>query len=279
MQDVPTGTLPTDTEYWMLSGAAGADGDVTTAAMNSAIDYAVGVLDTDLQGQIDAIETSIIPIERGGTGQSTVATSRNALGLGNTSGAVPIASGGTGETTVAAARSAFGLGNTSGAVPIANGGTGQTTAAGVRNTLGLGNTTGAVPIANGGTGQTTAAATRNALGLGNTTGAVPVANGGTGATSASSALSALGIRSGSFWTDSIGGDSYEDYDITFGTALSTVPFVAVSLMCASGAGSNYAKIGAAVLSGSTSTTGFTIRVFNDYASSLSPGIQWIAIGS
>lgn len=276
MQDVPTGTLPTDTEYWMLSGAAGADGDVTTAAMNSAIDYAVGVLDTDLQGQIDAIETSIIPIERGGTGQSTVATSRNALGLGNTSGAVPIANGGTGQTTVAAARNAFGLGNTSGAVPIANGGTGQTTAAGVRNTLGLGNTTGAVPVANGGTGQTTAAATRNALGLGNTTGAVPIANGGSNATNESDALTNFGIRRGSFWTNGVDGDSYGDFDVTFDTPLPSTPNVVASLLCTTGANYVYGKLGVAVISTSKSTTGFTLRVFNDNANPLSPGVEWIA---
>lgn len=74
VQDVPTGTLPTDTEYWMLSGQKGTDGDVTTSAMNDAIEYAVNTLDTDLQGQIDSLdtridvtETEITPIERGGT--------------------------------------------------------------------------------------------------------------------------------------------------------------------------------------------------------------------
>ncbi|MBQ6480520.1 MAG: hypothetical protein IJI45_05335 [Anaerolineaceae bacterium] len=78
---------------------------------------------------------SVIPIESGGTGQTTVAAARNALGLGNTSGAVPIANGGTGQTTVAAARNALGLGNTSGAVPIANGGTGASNAADARTNL------------------------------------------------------------------------------------------------------------------------------------------------
>ena len=77
-----------------------------------------------------------VAIKNGGTGATTVADARNALGLGNTSGAVPIANGGTGATTVEAARNALGLGNTSGAVPIANGGTGATSASAARSNLG-----------------------------------------------------------------------------------------------------------------------------------------------
>ena len=45
------------------------------------------------------VDLGIIPIAQGGTGATTVASARNALGLGNTSGAVPIANGGTGATT------------------------------------------------------------------------------------------------------------------------------------------------------------------------------------
>ena len=50
---------------------------------------------------------------------------------------LPIANGGTGATTAAAARNALGLGNTAGALPIANGGTGATTAAAARSNLGV----------------------------------------------------------------------------------------------------------------------------------------------
>lgn len=53
-----------------------------------------------------------LQISRGGTGATTVAGARNALGLGNTSGALPIANGGTGETTAAAARKALGAAQT-----------------------------------------------------------------------------------------------------------------------------------------------------------------------
>lgn len=49
---------------------------------------------------------------------------------------LPIANGGTGATTAAAARNALGLGNTAGALPIANGGTGATTAGGALAALG-----------------------------------------------------------------------------------------------------------------------------------------------
>lgn len=78
-----------------------------------------------------------LPIAQGGTGASTAAGARKALGLGNTSGAVPIANGGTGATTVAAARNALGLGNTAAQLPVANGGTGATTAPGARTMLGI----------------------------------------------------------------------------------------------------------------------------------------------
>ena len=43
-----------------------------------------------------------------------------------TAGTLPVARGGTGQTTLAAARNAMGLGNTTGALPVANGGTGAT---------------------------------------------------------------------------------------------------------------------------------------------------------
>lgn len=46
----------------------------------------------------------------------------------DTSAALPVANGGTGATTAAGARNALGLGNTAGALPVANGGTGATSA-------------------------------------------------------------------------------------------------------------------------------------------------------
>lgn len=50
---------------------------------------------------------------------------------------LPIAGGGTGQTTVAGVRYALGLGNTDGALPIANGGTGADNAEAARKNLGI----------------------------------------------------------------------------------------------------------------------------------------------
>ena len=45
----------------------------------------------------------------GGTGQSSLQAARNAMGLGNTTGALPVANGGTGATSASAARANLGL--------------------------------------------------------------------------------------------------------------------------------------------------------------------------
>lgn len=60
------------------------------------------------------------------------------LNWNNMSGTLPVSKGGTGQTTLALARNAMGLGNTTGALPIANGGTGANNATSARNNLGLG---------------------------------------------------------------------------------------------------------------------------------------------
>lgn len=53
----------------------------------------------------------------------------------DTSSALPVANGGTGATTAAGARNALGLGNTVDALPVANGGTGATSASGACQNL------------------------------------------------------------------------------------------------------------------------------------------------
>ncbi|GAA5137363.1 hypothetical protein GCM10023213_13930 [Prosthecobacter algae] len=185
---------PTFTGTVTIPSGASIAGYLTTAA---AVD-AYQPLDADLTDLADGTLTG-----------SKVGTGINAGNI--TTGALAITNGGTGSTTAANARAALGLAigtdvqaysaNTSllgssidlttevtGALPIANGGTGSTTALDARAALGLAigtdvqaysaNTsllgssidlttevTGALPIANGGTGSTTAAAARAALGL------------------------------------------------------------------------------------------------------------------
>lgn len=106
---------------------------------------ASGLLKGDGSGGVTANGT--VAVAQGGTGATTVAAARNALGLGNTSGAVPVANGGTGATTAAAARTNLGAAATShthaasditsGTLPITRGGTGATTASAARANLGV----------------------------------------------------------------------------------------------------------------------------------------------
>lgn len=146
-------------------------------------------------------QTDVIDIEHGGTGATTAAEARNALGLGNTSGPVPVANGGTGADTAEGARYALGITvenigaaasvhgheltsvNITGILPIGKGGTGATDAATARSRLGvtpsnIGAATtnhthdltspyisGTLPVTKGGTGATTAAEARTALGI------------------------------------------------------------------------------------------------------------------
>lgn len=167
--------------------------------------------DVELNAISDSLEC--LPVANGGTGATTIAGARNALGLGNTDGAIPIANGGTGATTVAGARNALGLGNTDGAIPIANGGTGATTAAAARTNLGINATNlGYVPATGGTfTGDVTIRdvfyATNTGVEMSNAdifllgasgftaSTVVPVANGGTGATTAAAARTNLGVKS------------------------------------------------------------------------------------
>ena len=100
-----------------------------------------------------------------GSANVTIATS--ALDVSTaTAGTLAVARGGTGQTTLALARNAMGLGNTTGALPVANGGTGltaspsmltnlaSTSAANVMAASPRPGVTGTLGVANGGTGQT-----------------------------------------------------------------------------------------------------------------------------
>jgi len=121
--------------------------DDTVIALGTG-DMATGIYDPDRDG--------IISPEQGGTGQASLRAARNAMGLGDTTGALPIANGGTGQTTAEGIRGVLGLGSTIGALPITNGGTGASNVANARTNLGLGSvaTESIVPIVKGGIGKT-----------------------------------------------------------------------------------------------------------------------------
>ena len=102
--------------------------------------------------------------------------------------ALSIANGGTGATTVAGARNALGLGNTSGAVPVANGGTGRTTH--TSNSVLTGNGTSKLHNVASANGALYATSANGAPKFGT----LPIAQGGTGATTASNACDNLGIK-------------------------------------------------------------------------------------
>lgn len=85
------------------------ESDVIPIATKAALGCVVagGGLDIDENGVL-SLEYDVTPIKNGGTGATTVAGARNALGLGNTSGALPIANGGTGKMTALEALLALG---------------------------------------------------------------------------------------------------------------------------------------------------------------------------
>ena len=134
-KDVPTGVAITNDTYWMLSASRGNDGDVTTAAMNTAISEAVSDASDELMIQIgwldsrmDAEEAKITPINKGGTAATSASEARTKLGI--TPANIGAATSGHGH-----ALSDSGI---TGILSIAKGGTGQNSASGARTALGLG---------------------------------------------------------------------------------------------------------------------------------------------
>lgn len=101
-----------------------ADASVTTAKLADKSVTAAKLADGAIT--IDQIDTS--SITPGAIGAASEEHEHSAADI--TSGTLPASRGGTGQTSLQAARNAMGLGDTLGAVPIANGGTGAATAAG-----------------------------------------------------------------------------------------------------------------------------------------------------
>lgn len=78
-----------------------------TTGQKLAIDTENGTFQIDYDALANAIISKLggdpVTIAHGGTGATSAAAARNALGLGNTSGALPVANGGTGATGTSSA--------------------------------------------------------------------------------------------------------------------------------------------------------------------------------
>lgn len=98
------------------------------------------------------ITSGTLGVARGGTGQTSLQATRNAMGLGNTTGALPVANGGTGQTSVDTTPTANSQKMcTSGGIKTA-----LDTKAASSHTHGAGDiTSGTLAVARGGTGQAT----------------------------------------------------------------------------------------------------------------------------
>jgi len=86
----------------------------------------------------------------------------------------------------------------------------------------------------------------------------------------------LGIQSGAFTVESTSGGTYTDTDVTFPATFASVPIVVVGFRTASTAAA-FGHCSCAVVSGSITTTGCTIRFYNGDTSPRIPEITWVAI--
>ncbi len=73
---------------------------------------------------------------------------------------------------------------------------------------------------------------------------------------------------------SVSANSYADQDVTFNHTFDAAPVV-VACLQSSSTGVNVGSISVSVIN--ITTTGFTIRVFNNSANQRTPSINWIAI--
>lgn len=92
------------------------------------------------------------------------------------------------------------------------------------------------------------------------------------------AISALNsrIQTGVMDASSVSGGAYKDVPITFPKTFKNVPTVLCSMLTNS-TGVDYGSISCVVLSGSITTTGFAIRIFNNGTNDRAPAATWIAV--
>ena len=90
----------------------------------------------------------------------------------------------------------------------------------------------------------------------------------------SSGSGATEYASGTITGSSVTAGSYLDYSVTFANAFSTTPTVVACFQSTSVAGA-FGRCTLGIVS--TTTTGFTVRVFNGDTSGRAPNINWIAI--
>lgn len=90
-----SGTAAKLTTKRTIALSGGATGTATGFDGSANISIPVTALD------VSKASAGTLPVARGGTGQTTLAAARSAMGLGNTTGALPVANGGTGTTSLA----------------------------------------------------------------------------------------------------------------------------------------------------------------------------------
>lgn len=166
-------SLPTDATKWARVNVADFVPNTRKISVSGGLTGG-GTLDKDVTIGV-TIPSSVPPTRKINTTSPLVGGGALSADLTLDLNTIPVSKGGTGETTVAAARNALGLGNTAGAVPVANGGTGRTAAPSMLTNLASTaaaspleasprpGVTGTLPLGNGGTGATTASTALAAL--------------------------------------------------------------------------------------------------------------------
>ena len=83
-------------------------------------------------------------------------------------------------------------------------------------------------------------------------------------------------ESGTITGSSVSANSYKDYNVTFSKTFSAAPIVVACFQSTSTAGA-FGNCTLGIVS--TSSTGFTVRVFNGDTQGRGPNINWVAIKS